>query len=221
MARHNPLHQALALASIALGLLACGNSQKGKVYAFTLLAESDPGEPLNGVQLARSGKKVAESGADGSARLSLSGAEGQRVAFAVTCPPGTTPYEPEVTTTLRSYEGGTMPELLVRCAPNERELTVVAMFEKGAGLPIQHRLRTLAVTDQDGVAHFALRGKPGETFELVINTEAQPGLRPANPAASLTIGGRDDAQVLERSFMPPKEKPKPRARGPVLPKRIN
>lgn len=208
------------IALLGVALLGCGSSQRAQSYGFTLLAESDPGEPLNGVQLLRGGKKVAETNADGAAMLSLSGAEGQRVTFAVTCPPGTTPYERDLTTTLRTYESGSVPELLVRCAPNERELTVVAMFEKGAGLPIQHRLKTLAVTDQDGVAHFALRGKPGETFELVINTQDQPGLRPANPAASLTIGGRDDAQVLERSFVPAKEKPKGRARGPVLPKRI-
>lgn len=220
MAATPPLTPALAALGLALGLLACGNAQQGKRYSFTLSAESDPGEPLNGVQLLRGGKKVAETNADGAATLTLAGTEGQRVTFTISCPPGTTPYEPDVTTTLRSYEGGKMPELLVRCAPNERELTVVAMFERGANLPIQHRLKTLAVTDQDGVAHFSLRGKPGETFELVINTDEQPGLRPANPAASLTIGGRDDAQVLERSFIPPKEKPKPRARGPVLPKRI-
>jgi hypothetical protein len=95
------------------------------------------------------------------------------------------------------------------------------MFENGPNLPIQHRLKTLAVTDQDGIAHFSLRGKPGETFELVVNTDEQPGLRPANPAASLTISGRDDAQVLERSFVTPKAKAKPRARGPVMPKKIH
>jgi hypothetical protein len=206
---------------VAAALVACGSgSQQGKSYAFTLLGESDPGEPLAAVQLLRNGKALAETNADGVAQLSLIGNEGQRLAVTAGCPVGTTPYERELTTTLRTYESARTPELLVRCAPNERELTVVAMLERGANLPIQHRLRTLAVTDNDGVAHFALHGKPGETFELTINTDQQPGLRPANPGVSLTIGGRDDAQVLERSFIAPKEKPKPRARGPVLPKKI-
>jgi hypothetical protein len=172
------------------------------------------------VKLLRSAKPVAETSADGTDSFALAGDEGQRVSLQAVCPAGTTSYERELNTTLRSYANGRSPELLVRCAPNERELTVVAIFQNGAGLPIQHRLKTLAVTDRDGIAHFTLRGKPGETFELVVNTDQEPGLRPANSAASITIGGRDDAQVLERSFISPKEKPKPRASGPVLPKKI-
>lgn len=207
---------------IAVGVsVACGNGDSdGKRYAFTLLAESDPGEPLAGVQLLRASKQVAETGPDGTAALSLAGDEGQRVSVSAVCPIGTTAYERELTTTLRSYANGRSPELLVRCAPNERELTIAARFENGTNLPIQHRLKTLAITDRDGIAHFTLRGRPGETFELVINTDEQPGLRPANSRASFTIGGRDDVHVLERSFIAPKEKPKPRAAGPKLPKKI-
>jgi len=214
------LIRTLALLAAASVSVACGASQESKPYAFTLLAESDPGEPLAGVKLLRDSKPVAETSADGTDSFALAGDEGQRVTVQAVCPVGTTNYEHELTTTLRSYANGRSPELLVRCAPNERELTVVAIFQNGANLPIQHRLKTLAVTDRDGIAHFSLRGKPGETFELVVNTDEQPGLRPATSSASVTIGGRDDAQVLERSFTLPKEKPKPRASGPVLPKKI-
>jgi hypothetical protein len=215
------LHTAGRLLVVATTLVACaGGARESRKYPFTLLGESDPNEPLAAVQLMRNGKKVAETSADGLAEFTLLGDEGQRVALTAACPIGTTAYERELTTTLRTYANQKYPEVLVRCAPNERELTVVAMFENGPNLPIQHRLKTLAVTDKDGVAHFALRGKPGETFELVINTDEQQGLRPANPAAALTIGGRDDAQMLERSFIVPKQKARPRTRGPLLPKKI-
>lgn len=192
----------------------------GKRYAFTLRAEGDPGEPLAGVRLLRTQQLVATSDREGFAAFALGGGEGQHVRLEAVCPEGTTVFEKELTTTLRAYAGDRVPELLARCAPDERELTVVALLENGAGLPIQHRLRTLAVTDREGVAHFSLRGKPGDRFELVIDTAAQPGLRPANPAASLTISGRDDAQILERSFILPKPAPRPRSRGVAMPKRI-
>ncbi len=216
------LHRSIQLAVVATALSACsGQSPEAKRYAFTLLGESDPGEPLSGVQLLRNGKAVAETNADGFGSLSLAGEEGQRVALTAGCPAGTAAFERDLTTTLRSYANQRVPELLVRCAPNDHDLTVVVMFENGANLAIQHRLKTLAVTDRDGIAHFALRGKPGETFELVVNTEQQPGLRPANPGASLTIGTRDDAQVLERSFILPKARPRARVSGPVLPTKIH
>lgn len=209
----------LLLTVCALG--ACGQAATDlKQYAFRLKAESDPGEPISGVQLRKGAELVATSDQDGVAAFALVGEEGQRVLLSSACPAGTTVFEKELTTTLRAYDGGRVPELLVRCAPNERELTVVALLENGAGLPIQHRLKTLAVTDREGVAHFSLRGRPGETFELTINTADQPGLRPSSPAVSLTIGGREDAQVLERSFILPKAPAKARARGPALPKRI-
>jgi hypothetical protein len=202
-------------------LLACARGNAlSHGYAFTLRAEGDPGEPLAGVRLLNGEQVVATSDADGFAKFTVGGEEGHHVKLSVVCPEGTTVFEKELTTTLRAYADDRVPELLARCAPNERELTVVALFENGAGLPIQHRLKTLAVTDRDGVAHFALRGKPGETFRLLIDTSTQPGLRPANPGASLTIGGREDAQVLERAFILPKPTPRPRPRGAVMPKRI-
>lgn len=202
-------------------LAACGQgAAEAKHYPFALRAESDPGEPLAGVQLLRAGKVLATSDINGSASFALAGEEGGHETLEASCPAGTTVFEKELTTTLRAYQSGRSPELLVRCSPNERELTVVALFEHGANLPIRHRLKTLAVTDQDGVAHFSLRAKPGETFELVISTDDQPGLRPANPGASLTVGGRDDAQLLDRRFILPPAKPRPRQRGVVLPKRI-
>lgn len=216
------LERSIQLALVALSLVACsGGAPEAKHYSFTLLGESDPGEPLGFVQLLRNGKAVAETNTDGFAALSLTGEEGQRVALSAGCPAGTTPFERDLTTTLRSYAGERAPELLVRCAPNDHDLTVVVMLENGANLPIQHRLKTLAVTDRDGIAHFALHGKPNETFELVINTEQQAGLRPANPGASLTIGNRDDAQVLERSFTLPKARPRARVSGPAMPTKIH
>jgi hypothetical protein len=216
-----PFSPKLVLLPVACALVACGTgATETKSYPFSLRGESDPGEPLAGVQLRQGGRLVATSDMNGFARFVLRGEEGQHETLGAGCPAGTTVFEKELTTTLRAYQSGRVPELLARCAPNERELAVVAIFEHGAGLPIQHRLKTLAVTDQDGVAHFALRGKPGETFELSINTDEQPGLRPANPGASLTLGGRDDAQLLERRFIPPPVKPRPRSRGVVLPKRI-
>ena len=215
------LSRALRLFALAGLLAACDDAQALTSYGFRLAAESDPGEPLAGVQLRQAAKLVAQSGSDGVATFALAGQEGQHAALSVVCPPETTANEPELSTTLRSYSGGRTPELLARCTPNLRELVVVAMFENGAQLPIQHHLKTLAVTDDDGVAHFVLRGKPGETFELTVDTQDQPGLRPANPGASLTIGGRDDAQVLERTFILPVQKARPRARGPLLPKKIH
>ncbi len=202
-------------------LAACGpDSALPKSYAFTLRAEGYPGEPMAEVRLQRGGQVVATSDADGFAAFALAGDEGQHLELNVACPEGTTVFEKDLTTTLRAYEGGRVPELLARCAPNEHELTVVALLENGVALPIRHRLKTLAVTDRDGIAHFTLRGKPGETFELVIDTSAQPGLRPASPSASLTIGGREDAHVLERSFVLPNPAPRPRSRGVVMPRRI-
>lgn len=209
------------LLAVSSALSACGlRSEQAQSYPFTLRAESDPSEPLAGVQLSWAGQVVATSDAQGAAAFALRGDEGLHVALTAQCPPSTTAFERELSTTLRAYQGTGVPELLVRCTPNERELAVVARFENGAGLPIQHRLKTLAVTDSDGVAHFTLRGKPGETFELVINTASQPGLRPASPSAQLTISGHEDAQLLDRSFSLPPAKPRPRARGPVLPRRI-
>src|SRR6478609_1295561 len=116
---------------LLLGMLAgCSHGPaNSRSFSFALRAESDPGEPLAGVQLLRAGKVLATSDIAGTARFSLAGDEGRRETLQASCPAGTTVFEKELTTTLRAYREGSSPELLVRCSPNERELTVVALFE--------------------------------------------------------------------------------------------
>jgi hypothetical protein len=216
-----PHTKEVAVLVLALCSAGCGASESARTYPFTLVAESDPGEPLPAVRLLRGKQKVAESDGDGSMDFTLSGAEGERVSLQADCPPNTTAYEPNLTTTLRTYANKRAAEILVRCAPNERELAVVVLLQNGANLPIQHRLRTLAVTDADGTAHFALKGKPGETFEIVINTENQPDLRPASPATTFTLNDRTDAELLERKFATvAKKKARVSRAGPQLPRKI-
>jgi hypothetical protein len=117
------------------------------------------------------------------------------------CPDGYSPEEGSVTAVLRSYEGARVPELLVRCAAERARLAVVVKVENGAHLPVRHRSRILAVTDEDGVAHVLLEGKPGDTVELSLNTEKQPRIRPSNPSARFTLAAANDVALFEQKFL--------------------
>jgi hypothetical protein len=109
---------------------------------------------------------------------------------------------------LRSYAGGRVPELLVRCKAEKSRLAVVVRVENGPNLPVQHRSRTLAVTDDQGVAHVLLEGTPGDTLELSLNTDERPDIRPSNPSARFTLSAASDVALFEQNFLVQKSKKK-------------
>src|SRR4249920_228241 len=74
--------------SLAAVAAACGEPPPPPVFPITFIAESDPGSPLGGVTVTVAGAEPAQTAADGTVRLELSGEEGTSVPVSATCPEG-------------------------------------------------------------------------------------------------------------------------------------
>ncbi len=207
--RSMKLSTTLLVSTLLLGLLGCGGQRAPQSeYKFRVISESDPGVPISGVTLSRDSLPVATTSNAGVADFTVRGAEGERIALVAICPDGYSADEQATTAVLRSYAGGRVPELLVRCTAERSLLAVVVRLENGPNLVVQHRSRTLAVTDSQGVAHVLLEGTPGDTLELSLNTESRPDIRPSNPSARFTLAGASDVALFEQTFLVEKTKKK-------------
>jgi hypothetical protein len=78
-----------AIFAAAASAMACSSrAPPPQPLVITLLVEGDPGVPVAHAQVLYAGKEVATTGADGTAKLTLGGDEGQSFDLSVQCPEG-------------------------------------------------------------------------------------------------------------------------------------
>ncbi len=212
-----------ALAAIALASAGCGapEIEDAKLaYTVDVNVTSDPDVGTAGAELVSAGQKLATTGADGRAHVSLRGTEGDAVEIAVKCPPGfQSPSEPIGVSLRRLSAGSRTPSFVARCAPLTRTLVVGIRAENGANLPVTHLGKEVGRTDAWGTAHIMLSVKANEQLALVLDTKSggdkAPKLRPESPTLTFVAKDRDDFVTLEQKFEV--EKPTP-ARRQVAPR---
>ena len=161
----------------------------------------DPGQPISGATVQYNGKKVSESGADGSAPLKLNGKDGEIYDLMVACPEGfLSPTKPLSVTLRRLADPTRKPEYDVACPPTTRTVVVAVRADNGPNLPVMYLGREVARTDGAGAAHVMFKLKADESFNLVLGTESNDRLRPQNPTASFVVHDRDEVFTFDQKF---------------------
>ena len=179
-------------------------------YEVVIHVESDPGVPLPGAIVSKSGKDIAKTGPDGRATITMAGNDGETSDFNVSCPVDfTSPVKPISVTIRRLAGGNAKPEYTTNCTPNVRKVVVAVRADGGPNLPITYLGKPVGKTDSAGAAHLLLAMKPGDQFQLGLDTTA-PGLermRPESPAKVFVVKDADDIQVFDIKFTLEKLKP--------------
>lgn len=177
-------------------------------FQFYVKVESDPGRPVAGANVARANNKTpTQTGPDGRAMLTITGAEGDVVDVFVKCPETfTSPGNPISVRLTRPADKSRIPEYSTACPPSLRKVVVAVKAENGAGLPVLYLNKPITRTDPSGAAHFALEVAPGAQFNVTLDTTENSKLKPVNPTKPFTVGQSDDILVWEQKF--DVEKPK-------------
>ncbi len=207
---------ALALLS-SLGCEAKGSQKRG--YEFAVRVSGDPGHPVPNAVLTFKSQRVAIANANGIAKLSAQGQEGETLEFGVSCPDGyRSPTSPLAVRLTRLGESARMPEYQVTCAPALRNVVVAVRAENGADLPVKYLGKEVAHTDASGAAHFLLRVEPGSELEVELDTKDKRGLKPQSPTVRFLARSEDDLFVFDQPFVVTREARHgfvTKARGPV------
>jgi len=201
----------LASSIFGAGALACEDPGPPPVFPITFVAEADPGVPLAGVTVAVAGAPPAQTGADGTVRLELSGDEGTSVPVSATCPVGHRPppaLSPIVLRTTVGVGGAPAPgfRVSISCLPMTRHgVVVIRAGGSGtaprAGLPVMIEGRQVAVTDSSGVAHVSLDMAPGQSFQVLLATAtASPMLRPQDPQLTFVFPDGNEIFAFDENF---------------------
>ena len=211
------------IAGASLGALSCDRFKEPPppVFDVVIRVDSDPGIPLAGAVVVRNQKDVAPTDADGRAKLTITGSEGDTLDYFVRCPADyQSPTKPISVVLRRLTDKSRPPEYTTACPPNVRRVVVVVRADGGPHLPVTYLGQRVAMTDASGAAHVLLNMHPGDQFELGLDTSEKgyERLRPQNPTSPLfQVKPRDDIQLFEVKFTLEKGKIiyKARPRGPT------
>ena len=194
----------LVLSSLS-AFAGCQNLDTKTQPPFELLVkvESDPGRPLAGAVLVVNTRERGTTQADGRARLSFIGSEGDTFDLWVRCPEGySSPSKPIAGSLRRIADPSRLPQYDATCPPNQRSIVVAVRADNGANLPVMYLNKEVARTDASGAAHVFLPAKPGDSFELVLGTTERGNerLRPQNPSAPFVVRSADEVFLFEQRF---------------------
>lgn len=181
--------------------------------------ESDPGHPLPGVTILRENRELGVTSADGTVIVPLRGAEGDTVDLAVRCPAEYQSPQKPISVLLRRTSEQKVAEYRALCPPLFRNVVVAVRAENGPNLPVMYLGQMYARTDASGAAHFMVRVRPYEQFDVTLATteKGNEGLRPQNPAKAFVVKAQDEVMFFDQRFQVEK---KPTVRGPSGPVRI-
>ncbi len=194
---------------VALALTACSQLDFGvdepaqDPFEAQVVAESDPGQPVAGVEIQSGTRVVAKTDATGIARIRFGGKDGDQVELTVKCPADyDSPSAPLVVPLRRLAKGSQLPKFEARCAPALRTVVVGVRAEKGPNLPVVYLGRTVARTDASGAAIFTAKVRPTEQVAVLLGTgeKGAEQLRPQSPTLTFVAKDYDDFVVLDQAF---------------------
>lgn len=193
--------RSLCLVSALLALIACQRAAPpSHAHGLVIQAETTGHAPLGGVEVSRHGDALGKTAASGALTLRLAGSEGQRLELEARCPASYVPERQVVSVTLRRLSGARqLPAYRVECQPATRTTVVAVRATNGPDLPVMYLGREIARTDSSGVAHVALTLRPGERYELGLDTGGKP-LLPASPRAVFVVGQEDELVFFDQRF---------------------
>ena len=199
------LHFVTLMLLLFTGVSGCNRftNQPPPPFEVSIRVESDPGRPLPGAAIVRDGKDITATGTDGRAKLSLTGNEGDTRDFYVRCPQDFLSPAKPITIALRRLADRTrLPEYSSSCPPAVRKVVVAIRADGGPFLPVTFLGKSVARTDAWGAAHVLLQFKPGDQFELGLDTseKGRERLRPQMPVRAFQVKAKDDIQLFDEKF---------------------
>jgi len=165
------------------------------VFDVLLHVDSDPDVPLAGAVVIREGKEVATTDATGNARLNIQGTEGAALDYFVRCPTDYDSPTKPITVILRSVlDKNRAPQWGVICPPQVRRVVVAVRAEGGQFLPVTYLGQRVATTDASGAATILLNMRPGDQFELKLDTSMKgyERLAPKSPIQAFLVKPKDE-----------------------------
>jgi hypothetical protein len=171
-------------------------------FEAMIRVESDPGVPLPGAVVVRNGKDLAATGVDGRAKLQIAGNDGDTSDFMVRCPADFTSPTKAISITIVRLSDNRVPEYTTNCPPNVRKVVVAVRADGGPNLPITYLDKPVGRTDAAGAAHLLLAMKPGDQFQLGLDT-SDPSLKrmiPQSPSRVFVVKDSDDIEPFYQKF---------------------
>ncbi len=164
--------------------------------------QSDPGKAVAGAALQRNARDLMVTDVSGVALLKLGGHEGDTVDLTVKCPPGfESPAKAFSVRLTRPGDSNKVPEYSASCTPAFRNVVVAVRADGASQMPITYLGKPIARTDEAGAAHVLLRMRPGDQFELGLDTTAFPKHHPQNPKHSFQVSATaDELQTFDVRF---------------------
>jgi len=203
---NSPFPRPLALPALALlaAMVASCSDPPPPTFEVAFHVESDPGLPLAGAVLTRNGKDVATSDAQGNTKLTIQGREGSSLEYMVRCPIDYEAPTRPVNVILRTVlDPSRPPEYPITCSPQIRKVVIAIRAEGGQNLPVMYLKQKVATTDASGAATILLNMRPGEQFELGLDTTAKgyERLRPQNPIQAFHVNPKDEVIPWNAKFV--------------------
>lgn len=181
-------------------------------FDVVVRVESDPHRPLAGVAVLHQDRELARTDASGATKVTLDGRDGDVTELVVRCPAANVQPAP-IAVGLHRYEGAKLSEYGVACPPLVRRAIVGVRADRGPNLPVVVLGKVVARTDAYGAAHFSLDVRPGESFDVTLDTSEKPKMVPVSPARTFVMPSHDDILVFSQTFGSDKPR-RPVYRGP-------
>jgi hypothetical protein len=170
-------------------------------FEIAIRVESDPGRPVQGAIVMKGGKEGPLTGPDGRVVLKIQGMEGESIDLGVKCPADYVSPTKPITVSLRRISGK-LAEYDALCPPTLRRLVVAIRADNGPNIPVLYLGKELTRTDPNGSATLLFQLRPGEGFELALDTNERgyERIRPQNPTAAFTMKPYDDVVTFDQKF---------------------
>lgn len=216
----------LAACAGVLGCLVLGASSTGcappernaaKPFPFQIVVEGDPGRPIAAAKVLRDAKEIASTNEKGSAKLALTGADGDVIDVDVKCPDAYRSPTKPISIRLARVSSDKTPEVRVACPPTTRRVVIAVRADRGPNLPVRYLDQVVARTDASGAATFAIDVAAGAQFSVALDTTEAGAerLRPQNPSRPFVANGDEGLVLMDQRFTLEKKpvvaaKPKPK-----------
>jgi hypothetical protein len=176
-------------------------------FAVEVQIANDDGLPMRGALVSIGKYPIGSTSSDGIIKTEVSGAEGESLPVAVSCPEGfTNPETPtplKLTHTRRVGLNGYQPTRIEAvCRRNLRDIVLIVRAHGGAGLPVAVEGRSAGVTDADGIAHVLVKAdRMTASLRATLETNERPELKPKSPSRTFELAGNDAILVFDQNFV--------------------
>jgi hypothetical protein len=202
-----------AAALLSATIVACTPAVAPVPCPLQVTVNTEAGVPLRGATLRVNERDIGSTNATGELHFTSMAPEGSVLTLSVRCPSGFESVGAPIAVAVRrltALAGSHAPPSLRQrlVCHSTAQTSVVVVSADQPDLPVLIDGSALATTNEDGIAHVSVRGKPEASFEIALDTTAHPELRPQNPSRHFTLGKA--AQIFK--FLQPlkSEKPHPR-----------